>query len=211
MTPGPTIIRKCSACGKYIAQHTIRSGNTFGARFWTDGKCDAPMLPDQPWLVKCSHCSAIVWIDEQKEVGKIEPWGPRSRTADEFKDARPASTPDLHDYIGCLTAGVSDKQKEKYLRLRAWWASNDIRRDSDRATPLTEIETANLRAFLSLLDEKSDNDRIMKAEVLRELGLFEDAESLLATQFEEGLMQAVGIIRSLNQQRSTAVEEMKFK
>jgi len=30
MLPGPTIIRKCSACGKLIEEHTISSGNTFG-------------------------------------------------------------------------------------------------------------------------------------------------------------------------------------
>jgi len=51
MLPGPTIVRKCSTCGKLIAQPTLLSGNTFGARFWTDGKREAPMLPEQPWLV----------------------------------------------------------------------------------------------------------------------------------------------------------------
>ena len=211
MTPGPTIIRKCSACGKHIAQHTIGSGNTFGARFWTDGKRDAPMLPDEPWLVKCPHCSALVWIDEQKEVGKIEPWGPKGKASDRFEDARPASEPNLAEYTAFLSAGVLRRKKEHYVRLRTWWAGNDARREGGHVTQMTEAETANLRAFLSLLHEKEDNDRIMKAEALRELGMFENAQALLATQFEEGLMQAVGIIRALNQKRSTTVEEMKFE
>ena len=43
MLPGPTIIRRCSACGNPIAQGTLASWNTFGARFWTDGKMEAPM------------------------------------------------------------------------------------------------------------------------------------------------------------------------
>ena len=52
MRPGPTIIKKCSVCSELIQQHTIRSGNTFyGAIFWTDGKREAPMFPDQPRLV----------------------------------------------------------------------------------------------------------------------------------------------------------------
>lgn len=211
MTPGPTIIRKCSVCGKHIAQHTIRSGNTFGARFWTDGKRDTPMLPDQPWLVKCPHCSTLVWIDEQKQVGELEPWGARGEAADKFKDARSASAPTFPEYTAFLGAGVEAGKKERYVRLRIWWAGNDARRKADQVKPMTDVETANLRAFSALLDEKEDNDRLMKAEALRELGMFEAAEALLASRFEEGLMQAVGIIRGLNQNRNAAVTEMNFR
>jgi hypothetical protein len=52
---GTTIIKKCLECSGLIKEYTIMSGNTFGAIFWTDGKRDAPMLPDLPWLVKCPH------------------------------------------------------------------------------------------------------------------------------------------------------------
>ena len=140
MTPGSTIIRKCSVCAKHLAQHTIRSGNTFGARFWTDGKRDAPMLPDQPWLVKCPHCSTLLWIDEQKQVGEIDPRDARGDAADRFKDARPVSEPTLAEYTTCLSAGLRDKKKERYVRLRTWWAGNDVRRESGHSAPMTDIE-----------------------------------------------------------------------
>lgn len=211
MTPGPTIIRECSACGKHIAQHTIATGNTFGARFWTDGKRDAPMLPDQPWLVKCEHCNTLVWIDEQKQVGEIDPWGSKTRDADKFPDARPASTPSLQEYAHFIEAGVSDKNKERYVRLRAWWAGNDPRRETGQSEPLDSFEARNLRAFVTLLDEAESNDRIMKAEALRELGEFAAAENLLATEFGEDLLQAVSIISDLNQKRIATVAEMKFE
>lgn len=211
MTPGPTIIRKCSACGKHIAQDTIGSGNTFGARFWTDGKRHAPMLPDQPWLIKCPHCSSLLWLDEQKQVGQIDPWGSRSQPAQTFNDAEPASEPTLAEYTTFLSGNFPDKKTGPFVRLRTWWAGNDARREGGHATPMTEPEIVNLRVFSASLDEKEDNDRLMKAEALRELGMFEEAEALLATRFEEGMMQAVGIIRALNQKRITAVEEMKFK
>jgi len=68
MLPGLTIIKKCSACSKLIKQETISSGNTFGATFWTDGKREAPMLPEQPWLVMCPHCHVPLWIDELEEL-----------------------------------------------------------------------------------------------------------------------------------------------
>lgn len=211
MTPGSTIIRECSACGKHIAQHTINSGNTFGARFWTDGKRDAPMLPDQPWLVKCPHCSSLVWIDEQMQVGEIEPWGPRGEGLTKFTDALPASAPTLREYSAYLLAGVEAGDKERYVRLRTWWAGNDARRNGVQHKPLTEVETANLLAFSALLNEKEDNDRLMKAEALRELGMFDEAEVLLATQFPKELMQAIEVIRSLNQSRKATVAEMIFR
>ena len=170
MTPGPTMIRECSACGKHIAQQTTSSGNTFGARFWTDGKRDAPMLPDEPFLVKCQHCSALVWIYEQKKVGEIDPWGPTTHNAGKFPDARPASNPTLHEYAGFLEAGESDKAKERYVRVRAWWAG--------------------------------------KAEALRELGEFEEAQHLLETEFKEQFTQAVAIIRELSHKRVSIVTEM---
>ncbi len=210
-TPGPTIIRECSACGKHISQHTIGSGNTFGARFWTDGKRNASMLPDQLRLVKCPHCNTLVWIDEQKQIGEIDTWGARTGDADKFPEARSALPPEFQDYISFLGAGLSDKEKEHYVRLRVWWEGNDVRRESGQSTPLDSFEVQNLRAFVTLLDEAEDNDRLMKAEALRELGKFAEAEHLLATEFEDELLEAVSIIRDLNQKRMSAVTEMKFE
>lgn len=208
MMPGSTVIRRCSVCAKLIAQETIASGNTFGARFWTDGKRDAPMLPDQPWLVKCRHCRALVWIDEQEKVGEVEPWDSGDAT---FGDARPYITPSVRDYFAILEEGVSDNKKVTYLRRRAWWAGNDARRQGGDATPLSDVETANLHAFAALLDESDENDRIMKAEVMRELGEYEDATALLSKPFSDGLAQAVAIIKGLTAQRISFVREMELK
>ena len=72
MTPGPTIIYQCYKCEGNFKYPTIGSGNTFGARFWSDGKKDAPMLPDQPWLIKCPNCDALIWRDELKQIGEAE-------------------------------------------------------------------------------------------------------------------------------------------
>ncbi len=211
MLPGPTIIRECSACGKHIEQHTIESGNTFGARFWTDGKRQAPMLPDQLWLVKCPHCHALVWIDELKKIGEIELWGARGETAKWFEDPWSTLEPTLAEYAAFLSSGILENKKERYVRLRIWWAGNDTRRGVQHATTMTNIETENLRSLLALLDERKDNDRIMKAEALRELGMFEDVEELLAKPLEERLMQAAGLICTLSRKRDSAVAEMKFK
>lgn len=210
MTPGPTIVRKCSACGTLIAELTIASGNTCGARFWTDGKREAPMLPDALWLVKCAHCGALIWINEQKKVGELGPWAPRGKDAARFRSARPPAAPSLDDYFAALSAPIADAQKERYIRLRAWWAGNDCRRQSGHAAPMSDQEIANLRTFLPFLDDADENDRVMKAEVLRELGMFRQAESLLLGTFTDCVARAAAIIRDLVSQQVAAVREMAF-
>jgi hypothetical protein len=212
MLPGPTVIRRCSACTKLIEQFTLTSGNTIGARFWTDGKRDAPMLPDKRWLVKCQHCGALVWIDEQEKVGIVELEAPyRKQQQNSFKDALPYDTPSPDDYFAFLQKGVSDSEKEQYVRLCAWWAGNDARRNGEVVTPLSDDEIANLGAYAALLDETDESDRIIKAEIMRELGRYEDAVALLSTPFREQLAFAAAIIRNLSVQKIAVVREIFFE
>ncbi|MCK5862112.1 MAG: hypothetical protein KAH38_06485 [Candidatus Hydrogenedentes bacterium] len=210
MLPGPVIIHECPVCSNLIEQNTLASGNTFGARFWTDGKMDAPMLPDQAWLVKCEHCSALVWLDEKTEE-RIIPQPSEEFAKDWYKAVRTALTPTQEDYKTFLAGGMRGKKKQRYVRICAWWVGNDSRRESDQEKPLDSFEIENLRALVTLLKEKTGNDRIMKAEALRELGEFADAEKLLATKFNNDLKEAVAIIRNLNQKKITTVAEMKSR
>jgi hypothetical protein len=207
MTPGPTIIKKCSVCSKPIKQHTIGSGNTFGATFWTDGKREAPMLPDQPWLIMCPHCQAALWIDEQEEIGEIEAWG---FVSDDFKDARVYEIPLIEDYFALLAHGVDDPEKESYVRLRAWWAGNDKRRTDTQEIPMSSREVKNLAAFAQTLNELDANDLVMKAEAMRELGRFDDACLLLAKSVDKDMEQAVVIIRNLSENHDQWVRKIHF-
>lgn len=206
MIPGPMIIRKCSSCASPFSQDTFESGNTLGARSWTDGKADAPMLPDQPWLVKCPNCGALVWTDEQKQVGRVYPC---ARKRPRLINAWPCETPSADDYFALLETKVSDPKKERYLRLSAWWAGNDQRRENQEKQPLSEREAGNLRAFIGLLDEADATDRLMKAEAFRELGQFAEAVRLLSQPFEERLSQAVKVIRELTARKCPFLTEIR--
>lgn len=208
MTPGSTIIKKCSACSKLIEQHTCASGNTFGAIIWTDGKREAHMLPDQPWLVICPHCHEPLWIDELEKLGEAEPLGDER---DKFKDAREYKKPSQDDYFGLLANGIAELKKERYVRLCIWWAGNDERRNNTCKNPMSSREVANVTAFAQTLDESDANDLVMKAEAMRELGRFDDALLLLAKSSDKRIAQAVGIIRSLSEKRDSYVREMHFK
>jgi hypothetical protein len=48
------------------------SGNTSGTRTWTDGKQEAPMLPDRIELAKCHACSAFYWTAQARKIGQVE-------------------------------------------------------------------------------------------------------------------------------------------
>jgi uncharacterized protein (DUF2225 family) len=72
MTPGPTLIVKCSSCDRHFQQRTIASGNTRRAKFWTDGKMEAPMFPNVPAAASCPHCNSFVWLFELEEIAQLE-------------------------------------------------------------------------------------------------------------------------------------------
>ena len=195
MRPGPEIIRKCVSCTVPMAQVTIKSGNTFGATLWTDGKMEAPMLPDLPWFVKCPHCHSLLWIDEQVELGETELGCMLTSEKEKLSTKRHSKktilgdiepgipqciAPSAEELSAFLDTNISDVRKERYLRIRSWWAGNDVRRKSRKKHPLSEKEAKNLQALVALLIESDKNDRIMKAEIMRELGRFDDAVSLLA-------------------------------
>jgi hypothetical protein len=207
MTPGTTFIKECAHCQGRIAEATIGSGNTFGAKFWSDGKMEAPMLPDHPRLAKCPYCKAFVWLDDLKEAGRVEPF---DDTPEQFKGARPYARLTLKDFHAFLKRGGLDAGKEHHARIRAWWSGNDARRKGKADKPLSAEEKKNLNALLPLVG-RTANERIMKAEIHRELGEFDQALELLARPFGTKLHQAVAIIRTLAENRHSAVAEMKFE
>ena len=99
------------------------------------------MHPDMPWFVKCPHCKGLMWIDELEEVGEIQPWDIelfenedelpeelREMFSDVKYKAKLYDFPELQDYFAELKKGNSDREKEQYLRMRAWWAGNDKKR-----------------------------------------------------------------------------------
>jgi hypothetical protein len=147
------------------------------------------MLPDHPLLAKCPVCAGLFWVDESVEVdtgfdaakGKQQVLAPSGKEMLEFL-ARPGLTQD----------------KELYLRVRVWWAANDVWRWLPNATPaFSKEQEQNLKALSELLDETEPNQRILKAEIARELGEFDECLGLLSHQFEAGYDRTVSFIRKL--------------
>jgi hypothetical protein len=177
------------------------------ARFWTDGKMAAPMLPDRPRLVKCPKCSTLFWIDEAKKLGEEQIWNKSRKWPNAISPAIPNET----DFLAFLDGNKQPEKKDLYLRSRAWWAANDASRRSDSAVgSFSPAQEANLQVLASLMDEKDADQRITKAETLRELKRFDDCLKLLTQPFEEERhAEIAAFIRVLTQQKSWTVAEIK--
>ena len=256
MLPGPTIVRRCPKCDREITEPTLASGNTFGAQYWTDGKRIARMLPEYPQFVKCPQCSSLFWLEDAEQIGQIEVYQFKTFT---FPSARHYDTPTEGDYLAAVQHEKFTPDRERYIRIRAWWFANDQSRAlyekirvkvdreeglfdkeivSDMAAPVerqyvrfkirpsaferletlyhgaasevsfSEEQKNNLAALHTLLDENDPERRIMKAEVARERGLFDEALELLQVDFSDRFKRAVDLIGMLCKKQSVLVAKL---
>ena len=174
MKLGPNQIVACPHCGVQAFYRPLLSGNTFGAVTWTDGQQHAPMLKMPPHVVKCHACPACFWLAAATEVD-----------ADGHSSTPELREPTAAEYLAALAAGFAKTaEQERLVRILAWWRWNDHARDwpfvnENTPSPPATLVRQNLVRLADLLDEDNDNDRLMRAEVLRELGDFAAAKQAL--------------------------------
>jgi hypothetical protein len=223
MVPGPTHIIACPSCGGLHQQLTFMSGNAFGARRWTDGKVDAPMYPVTPRFISCVHCHGSFFIEEARVIGDI-PFGPDSSLAPpEWQNAPRILWPHIEDYKKRLAqAGADNPERVRYLRMHLWWALNDILHSRntpsfksgriDNPVPGKQKEEyeglfrENLEALSGMLSD-SAQDITVKAEIMRELGKFDDAIALLPASYALSIHD---LIRERAAARDATVSELSI-
>jgi len=218
MIPGPDKVIECPKCKELARVFTLVSGNTFGARKWTDGKMIAPMLPRPPAVTKCKKCGHYFWTSDAKEIGELPLWGAEAeKIPSKWKAAERVRELSETEYLEAINIGIaSTKEQELHLRICAWWAGNDSLRsqgqspgDQTQTVPTRSLEaTINLEHLLELLDIRNPDQRLMKAEVLRELGRFDDAIRVLEFHFPSEYANVVALIRNLAQKEDPIVREI---
>ena len=166
------------------------------------------MLPETPWLVKCPHCGHLIWIDEAWQVGKKDPFGQSSRWPDALLTYEELNE---LEHLAALDTQLADTPKKiRYIRMRAWWQANDRFRETipDRAADLSVQARSNMEALSNMLSESDENQRLMKAELARELGRFEEAERLLAFGYSNRVSTYVQRISELVKIRDARVAKL---
>ena len=196
MTLGPPVARACPTCSTAVVELSLMSGNNIGAVAWSDGKVDAPMLPDLPDIARCPSCGTVFRLSTADEAPDVDarslPWPP-GPDADLFREAIDGGLA-KHDY------------DEAGLRLRWWWAANDKHRGSEPPAPSGPL-MANLERLGALLGD-SPPDIIQRAEVARARGRFDEAAALYertAAGDDSYLAEIAARLRSLAESGSRAV------
>jgi hypothetical protein len=200
MLPGPDYILRCSSCAGLCRQHSLWSGNTFGALYWSDLKCEAPMLPEIPPAAKCPHCGVILWIKDLAQVGEVMTYyfgqqlTPEQERAKEiWRDVPEFEALGRRGYVEALARGLGrNAARERYLRIHLWWAYNDpYRKPFEMVSARSQPFFDNLAALQKLLKANPD-DLLVSAEAYRESGHFARASSLckevLATRCDQHLL-----------------------
>lgn len=185
MLPGPVIVTKCPNCQGSVLRRTLASGNTLGAKWWTDGEFRARMLPMTPGLVRCGHCTQVAWRDDFEEVDSYESYlgflafseeddakkrmeSAKAKRA-QYENLPYFEEPSAEEIIKFVNRSSLPSDQEVHARILAWRRWNDSRRDEDKFQALTEEEQKNLIRIVELLEQLGDQNLLL-SEAYRELG-----------------------------------------
>lgn len=178
MIPGPANILSCPFCGGTKEVMSLISGNTYGATVWSDTRRDYPMLPEVSPIQKCPHCQRFYFIEQAKQNHSD---GLDARFSDELGKL---SLSELIEAEKQMEALSLTKMQRWILNHQIFMAFNDcFRREPGKAECQPDDEQTRL--YHTTIDEllegmdQSENFDLFHAELLRELGRFEEAREVL--------------------------------
>ena len=187
MRPGPTLAVDCPKCGKEKKLMSLLSGNTFGARQWSDAYQYAPMLPQLSPVQKCPECGYYFMLSEDalhRATGEEEVY---------CSDTGRLSYAEMKEALLHLEKDSLAREDELSLRLEFLHRFNDAFRENFNSYEVEdadenkmvrneadwELHRANLELLVALLDDNNAEQRMLLAEIYREMGKFDDCVSEL--------------------------------
>lgn len=205
-------IVSCPTCGRLARVPPPFPTEGREIRQWSDAKTAAPAASRSPLITRCPSCHEFYWIADAETVGRVP--AERGGSPEEWAEAAPVRELDEREYYEAIEEGLcGDAEREHALRLLAWWRSNDRWRDREPAgaklRPADYDE--NLLRLAGILETGGDNDRLLRAEVLRELGRHEEALDALPASAPEGLEPVARMIRLLAEARDPFVREIPIE
>lgn len=197
--PLPALV-KCPRCGEKVWLQELEVLGIKGDRLW-DG------------VLEQMRKQRLADDEGSDTVGK-------GRRIEDFVGSLPFSNLEAGDYFATLKKGGFDRKKTLFLRLHAWRAGNDSRRrssefpklfemgDDREMPPLSDKEVENMEDLAAILGEKKHQERMLKAEIMRELGRFDQALPLLSKPFNPGLRRFAVFVRELTEKKDLWVREL---
>lgn len=209
MTSYRVDIADCPNCGNRITVWVVASCNTIGATIFTDGFVDAPMYDESGAILECPECETVFWRTDMAVSSSVRDSKFCSDT--ENRKHPIARKPELERYPGLVEERPwrSDKE-EAYIRLRAWWAWNHALGEDARSNKeFPPAAISNCERLLELIDDGKDDGAIMRAEINRELGRFQECLSLLDRPFTDKYSAVLQVIRDAANKEKRVVRPIK--
>lgn len=173
MIPGLPQILTCPFCRKKKEVMTLASGNTCGARFWSDNKMIAPMLPEVSYVQKCPHCKKYYIMGRQKR---------KLATHGDFNlEQGLLSFPEMKEAFAQLSSDGFRKGEEAQVRMMLHQAYNDYYYRSEHKSEVNEEDRQLFHRNALWLIDNFISDNLLKAEFYREIGEFETAYEVLSS------------------------------
>lgn len=186
MIPGPANILSCPFCGGKKEVMSLISGNTCGATVWSDTRREYPMLPEVSPIQECPHCHKFYFIEQAKSEYSKDPKSEMSS----FMKLGKLTYPELLMAKKQMASLSLTKIQRWILNHQFFMAYNDaFRRNLEIVAfpPSEEDKALYAQTIEELLDgiEKSPDYELFHAELLREIGRFDEAAEVLSGHKEE--------------------------
>ncbi len=205
-TWAPSEVIQCPGSKSLRERTVMASGNTVGATIWSDGYMDAPMLPRSPIISRCAPDGVLYRVDKAKRLGRLS-----SMSNGRFKGQKvlQIEQPSESDLIEAAASNLSDMREiELELRLLAWWKSGArAAADAGLPSPRTGAARQNEDRLEVLLDEANDDYRLIKADLLRQQGRFEQALALLRRPLPPSHQAFASWLQSLVERREPRIQQ----
>ena len=186
MIPGPANILTCPFCGGTKEVMSLVSGNTIGGTVWSDTRREYPMLPEVSPIQQCPHCKKYYFIEQAKREYSKDP----ESEMRSFMKLGNLSFQELKEAINQMESLSLSKMQRWILNHQYFMAYNDsFRRQPETVAfpPSEEDKAFYLQIIEELLDgiDQSADYELFHAELLREIGRFEEAKEVLSRHKSE--------------------------
>ncbi len=214
MLTGPISVYQCPNCSKNILQWTLSSGNTFNAKFYSDGRIEAPGLPQSVFITKCQNCKFIFWLDKDLEIDQFE---------DNYLDDQlKLEKNDLYLNNGfwaelldesALVYALENKNfrndsEEKYLRKNLLWILN--KKITNYIDYNQHLWSENTNRLIELIDSNSEKELLLSAELYRNMGEFEKCYEILDSISDQNFIRFAYAIFQKCKQKSRMVFQLEI-
>ncbi|PLX13519.1 MAG: hypothetical protein C0598_03405 [Marinilabiliales bacterium] len=221
MTLLETNILTCPNCSKFVQVLEVLSFHIFESEVYSDGKADTtPIMPNTSRILICPECNKEFWLEDAKNILDNE------IISDEIKDvATPTELFSVKNSDNLLGLSLYYKRllddqfakttdRESYLRILLWHELNNIVRynipiRNEVLVQCDKMIFENLVQLVKIFNPVYLEEKLMLAEMYRELGEFDFAIEILKTIEDDYLNDRKEELLTACKKKTTKVFKLK--